>query len=382
MPKHAIAVTIKESDRQELERWVSAHQTPQQVAQRCRIILAAAKGHQDKDIAQNLEINPKTVALWRQRFFKEGPECLWEVAAGRGRKPQFSADKVEAIINATLQTRPAGATHWSCRTMAEEQGVSKATISRIWQSHGLKPHRTKAFKLSRDPKFLEKLTDVVGLYLNPPDKAVVLCVDEKSQIQALDRTQPGLPLKKGRCGTMTHDYKRHGTTTLFAALEVAHGKVIGQCFARHRHQEFLKFLKRLDAEFPIKMNLHLVMDNYGTHKHPRVQNWLERHPRFVPHFVPTSSSWLNLVERWFGELTGKRIRRGAFVSVDALVAAIEEYLAAWNAKPKPFIWIATVESIIEKLTHCKQTLERIQPGCTLPRTRKKKITPVVYETPH
>jgi transposase len=372
MPKHAIEVTIEESDRQELERWVSAHRTPQQVAQRCRIILAAAKGRQDKDIAQSMEINPKTVALWRQRFFKEGPDCLWEVAAGRGRKPQFSADKVEKIIHATLQSRPAGATHWSCRTMAEEQGVSKATISRIWQSHGLKPHRTKAFKLSRDPKFLEKLTDVVGLYLNPPDKALVLCVDEKSQIQALDRTQPGLPLKKGRCGTMTHDYKRHGTTTLFAALEVAQGKVVGQCFARHRHQEFLKFLKRLDAEFPVEMKLHLVMDNYGTHKHPRVQSWLQRHPRFVPHFVPTSSSWLNLVERWFGELTGKRIRRGVFFSVDALVAAIEEYLAAWNRKPKPFIWTATVDSIIEKLAHCKQTLERIQPGCTLPRIRKRK----------
>jgi transposase len=382
MPKHAIEVTIRESNRQELERWVSAHRTPQQVAQRCRIILAAAKGQQDKEIAQSMAINPKTVALWRQRFSKEGPDCLWQVAAGRGRKPQFSADKVQEIINATLQTRPAGATHWSCRTMAEEQGVSKATISRIWQSHGLKPHRTKAFKLSRDPKFLEKLTDVVGLYLNPPDKALVLCVDEKSQIQALDRTQPGLPLKKGRCGTMTHDYKRHGTTTLFAALEVAQGKVIGQCFARHRHQEFLKFLKRLDTEFPVEMNLHLVMDNYGTHKHPRVQNWLQRHPRFVSHFVPTSSSWLNLVERWFAELTGKRIRRGVFVSVDALVAAIEEYLAAWNTKPKPFIWTATVDSIIEKLTHCKQTLERIQPGCTLPRARKKKITPVVYETLH
>jgi len=372
MPKHAIEVTIKESDRQELERWVSAHRTPQQVAQRCRVILEAAKGQQDKEIAQSMEINPKTVALWRQRFFKEGPDCLWEVAAGRGRKPQFSADKIEDIIQATLQSRPAGATQWSCRTMAEQQGVSKATISRIWQSHGLKPHRTKAFKLSRDPKFLEKLTDVVGLYLNPPDKALVLCVDEKSQIQALDRTQPGLPLKKGRCGTMTHDYKRHGTTTLFAAIEVAQGKVVGQCFARHRHQEFFKFLKRLDAEFPLEMKLHLVMDNYGTHKHPRVQSWLQRHPRFVPHFVPTSSSWLNLVERWFGELTGKRIRRGVFVSVDALVAAIEEYLVAWNTKPKPFIWTATVESIIEKIARCKQTLERIQPGCTLPRTRKGK----------
>jgi len=372
MPKHAIAVTITEPDRQELEHWVSAHRTPQQVAQRCRIILEAAKGQKDKEIAQSMEVNRKTVALWRQRFFKEGPDCLWEVAPGRGRKPQLSADKVEGIINTTLRSRPAGATHWSCRTMAEQQGVSKATVSRIWQSHGLKPHRTKAFKLSRDPKFLEKLTDVVGLYLNPPDKALILCVDEKSQIQALDRTQPGLPLKKGRCGTMTHDYKRHGTTTLFAALEVAQGKVIGQCFARHRHQEFLKFLKRLDSEFPAEVRLHMVMDNYGTHKHPKVQDWLQRHPRFIPHFVPTSSSWLNLVERWFGELTGKRIRRGVFVSVDDLISAIEEFLAAWNANPKPFVWTATVESIIEKLARCKQTLERIQPGCTAPRTRKRK----------
>jgi len=372
MPKHAIAVTITEPDRQELEHWVSAHRTPQQVAQRCRIILEAAKGQKDKEIAQSMEVNRKTVALWRQRFFKEGPDCLWEVAPGRGRKPQLSADKVEGIINTTLRSRPAGATHWSCRTMAEQQGVSKATVSRIWQSHGLKPHRTKAFKLSRDPKFLEKLTDVVGLYLNPPDKALILCVDEKSQIQALDRTQPGLPLKKGRCGTMTHDYKRHGTTTLFAALEVAQGKVIGQCFARHRHQEFLKFLKRLDSEFPAEVRLHMVMDNYGTHKHPKVQDWLQRHPRFIPHFVPTSSSWLNLVERWFGELTGKRIRRGVFVSVDDLISAIEEFLAAWNANPKPFVWTATVESIIEKLARCKQTLERIQPGCTVPRTRMRK----------
>ncbi len=296
----------------------------------------------------------------------------WEVAAGRGRKPQFTADKIEEVINATLQSKPAGATHWSCRTMAEEQGVSKATINRIWQSHGLQPHRIKQFKLSRDPKFLEKLTDVVGLYINPPEKAIVLCVDEKSQIQALDRTQPGLPLKKGRCGTMTHDYKRNGTTTLFAALEVAQGKVIGQCYARHRHQEFLKFLKRLDAEFPVEMKLHVVMDNYGTHKHPKVQGWLQRHPRFVPHFIPTSSSWLNLVERWFGELTGKRIRRGTFISIDDLVAAIDEYLQAWNANPKPFVWTATIESIVGKLSRCKQTLEKIQPGCTLPRSRKTK----------
>jgi transposase len=363
-------ITLSESDRQELDRWVSAHRTPQQVAQRCRIVLAAANGEKDKDIAESMKINSKTVALWRQRFLNEGPDSLWEVAQGRGRKPTYTADKIEEVINATLQERPKGVTHWSCRTMAEREGVSKATVNRIWQSHGLQPHRVKGFKLSRDPKFLEKLTDVVGLYLNPPEKALVLCVDEKSQIQALDRTQPGLPMKKGRCGTMTHDYKRNGTTTLFAALELAQGKVIGQCYARHRHQEFLKFLKRLDTEFPPDVKLHMVLDNYGTHKHPTVKEWLRRHSRFVLHFIPTSSSWLNLIERWFGELTGKRIRRGVFVSVTDLVAAIEEYLAAWNEKPRPFLWTATVESIMEKLASCKQTLEKIQPGCTAYRSRK------------
>jgi transposase len=365
-------VTLSKLDRQELERWVNAHRTPQQVAQRCRIVLSASKGQKDKDIAEAMKINFKTVALWRKRFSSEGPDCLWEVAAGRGRKPMLTADKIEKVIDATLQTLPRGATQWSCRTMAEEQGVSKATINRIWQSHGLQPHRVKGFKLSRDPRFLEKLTDIVGLYLNPPEKALVLCVDEKSQIQALDRTQPGLPLKKGRCGTMTHDYKRNGTTTLFAALELAQGKVIGQCYARHRHQEFLKFLKRLDAEFPVGMKLHLVMDNYGTHKHPKVRGWLKRHPRFVSHFIPTSSSWLNLIERWFGELTGKRIRRGTFVSVADLIAAIEDYLATWNTNPRPFVWTATVQSIVEKLSRCKQTLEKIQPGCTMLRRSHKR----------
>ena len=365
-------VELIETDRLELEHWVAAHRTPQQVAQRCRIVLSAAQGKQDKVIASDLEINFKTVALWRQRFCREGADCLWEVAPGRGRKPHYSEKEIKAIIDATLQTRPPGATHWSCRTMAKEQGVSKATVNRVWQGHQIKPHLTKSFKLSRDAKFLEKLTDVVGLYLNPPEKALVLCVDEKSQIQALDRTQPGLPLKKGRCGTMTHDYKRNGTTTLFAALEVAQGKVVGQCQARHRHQEFLKFLRRLDEEFPGEVELHLVMDNYGTHKHPKVRAWLKKHPRFVSHFIPTSSSWLNLVERWFGELTSQRVRRGVFVSVADLIAAIDEYLAVWNKNPKPFVWTATVESIVEKLSRCRQTLEQIKPGCTLPRSRKKK----------
>lgn len=372
MPRIAASVNLSETDRQELKRWVSAHRTPQQVSERCRIILAAARGQQNQDIAEELEINFKTVALWRKRFSGEGTDCLWEVAEGRGRKPTLTSKDIERIVNATLQTKPTGATHWSCRTMAKAQGMSKAMVNRIWQSHQIKPHLTKGFKLSRDPNFLQKLTDVVGLYLNPPQKALVLCIDEKSQIQALDRTQPGLPLKKGRCGTMTHDYKRNGTTTLFAALEVVQGKVVGQCYARHRHQEFLKFLQCLDSEFPAEINLHVVMDNYGTHKHPRVQRWLQRHPRFIPHFIPTSSSWLNLVERWFGELTGKRIRRGVFLSVADLEKAIEEFLATWNSNPKPFVWTATVDSIVEKLSRCKQTLERIKPGCTRPRTRKTK----------
>jgi transposase len=261
-------------------------------------------------------------------------------------------------------------THWSCRLMAKAQQVSASTVNRLWQLHHLKPHLSRTFKLSRDPKFLEKLTDVVGLYLNPPQKAVVLCLDEKSQIQALDRTQPGLPLKKGRCGTMTHDYKRNGTTTLFAALNVLEGKVIGQCHARHRHQEWLRFLRRLDEEFPPEVPLHLVMDNYGTHKEPRVQAWLKKRPRFVCHFIPTSSSWLNLVERWFEELSQKAIRRGSFVSVPDLQKAIEEFLSAWNRDPKPFVWTATVESIMKKIARARAKLEAIKPGCSQPRTKK------------
>ena len=373
MPRIAPPLNLTVTDCLELERWVAAHKTPQQVSQRCQIVLAAAEGQQDKLIADDLDLNVKTVALWRKRFGSEGPDCLWEVAEGRGRKPTLTAEDIERIVDATLQTKPAGATHWSCRTMAKAQGVSKATVNRIWQSHQLKPHRTKGFKLSRDPNFLAKLTDVVGLYVNPPEKALVLCVDEKSQIQALDRTQPGLPLKQGRCGTMTHDYKRNGTTTLFAALEVAQGKVVGQCYARHRHQEFLKFLRRLDDEFADpELDLHLVIDNYGTHKHPKVKAWLQRHPRFVLHFIPTSSSWLNQVERWFGELTQKAVRRGAFVSAEELQKAIGAFLAAWNEAPRPFVWTATVESIVEKLKKCRQTLEQIQPGCTLQKSRKKR----------
>src|SRR3989442_10309306 len=364
------SVQLSTVEQQKIEQWIAAHGTPQQVALRCRIVMSAAAGESDVAIAQRLAVNRNTVILWRQRFGDEGLDGLWEIAPGRGRKQVYPIDKIAAIVDATLQTKPAGMTHWSCRTMADSQGVSKSTVNNIWRAHNLQPHRTKTFKLSRDPKFLEKMTDVVGLYLNPPQQAIVLCVDEKSQIQALDRTQPGLPIKPGRCGTLTHDYKRNGTTTLFAALETLQGKVVGECHARHRHQEFLKFLRLLDTEFPGDIPLHLIMDNYGTHKHAKVKAWLKRHLRFVPHFVPTSSSWMNLVERWFGELTGKRIRRGIFVSVDDLKAAIEEFLQTWNADPKPFVWTATIDSIVQKLSRCKQTLEKIKPGCTRPRMRK------------
>jgi transposase len=372
VPRSPLSLRLEESDKQQLRQWSSAFGTPQQVVLRCRIVLAAAEGESADAIATRLEINRKTVMLWRARFEHEGLAGMWKVAPGRGRRPTYGPDRIQSIVDATLRSKPKGMTHWSCRLMAEAQDVSKSTVNNIWQSHNLKPHRTKTFKLSRDARFLEKLTDVVGLYLNPPQQAIVLCVDEKSQIQALDRTQPGLPIKKGRCGTMTHDYKRNGTTTLFAALEVLSGRVIGECHERHRHQEFLRFLRRLDREFPGKVPLHLVMDNYGTHKHANVRAWLKRHPRFVCHFVPTSSSWLNLVERWFGQLTSKRIRRGSFGSVADLKQAIDEFQTAWNDNPKPFVWTATVDSIVAKLSRCRQTLEKILPSCTSPRSRKTK----------
>jgi transposase len=357
-------------DLHRLEDWAHAPSTPQQIALRCRVVLGATAGVSDLKIAEALGVNRHTVALWRTRVRDEGAGAVWEIAEGRGRRPQYDLDKRNGLITATLQTHPTGQTHWSCRSLAAAQGVSKNTVNRVWQLHNLKPHRQQTFKLSRDAKFLEKLTDVVGLYMNPPARAVILCVDEKSQIQALDRTQPGLPLKKGRCGTMTHDYKRNGTTTLFAALDVLAGKVIGQCQARHRHQEWLKFLRRLDAAYPPTVTLHVVMDNYGTHKTPAVRAWLAKHPRFVCHFVPTSSSWLNLVERWFRELTDKAIRRGVFPSVPILVAAIEAFLAGWNDAPRPFIWTATVGDIVAKIDRARQRLESIQPGCTQPGRRK------------
>src|ERR1700722_8482340 len=359
MPRATPRLAVTEDQEKQIQQWLAALGTPQQVAVRCRIILAAGRGESELAIASELEVNRKTVRLWRDRFLQEGLNGLWEIAPGRGRKATYNSDRVKALLEATLRTKPKGQTHWSCRLMATSQGLSKSTVSNLWRSHNIKPHRTKTFKLSRDPKFLEKLTDVVGLYLHPPDKAIVLCVDEKSQIQALDRTQPGLPLKKGRCGTMTHDYKRAGTTTLFAALHVAEGRVIGQCLPHHTNQDFLKFLRRLDREFPRTLTLHLIVDNYGTHTHPNVTTWLGAAPRFVLHFTPTSASWLNLVERWFRELTTKRIRRGVFHSVDDLVAAIETYLRETNKDPKPLVWTASVETILEKIARCKATFETL-----------------------
>jgi transposase len=372
MSNQSVAIRLEAAERTQLQRWERAQGTPQQVALRCRIVLGALAGDSNVSIARELGVSRSMVQLWRRRVHEAGIAEVWKIAPGRGRKPSIDQSKRDQIIRATLQSKPQGMTHWSCRLMAQAQGVSKNTINRLWQQHNLKPHLSRTFKLSRDAKFLEKLTDVVGLYLNPPDKALVLCLDEKSQIQALDRTQPGLPLKKGRCGTMTHDYKRNGTTTLFAALSLLDGKVIGECHGRHRHQEWLKFLRRLDREFPSNLTLHLVMDNYGTHTEPHVQRWLKKHPRFVCHFVPTSSSWLNLVERWFRELTDKAIRRGSFVSVPDLQQAIDEFLAAWNKDPKPFVWTATVQQMVEKIGRARAKMEQIKPGSTSPRGKKRK----------
>lgn len=315
----AESLSITEAHRRTLERWLRAQGTPQQVVLRARIILMAAEGAANNRVAAELGVSRSTVILWRERFRAGGPAALTETAPGRGRKPSIDAGRIKAIVEATTTTTPPGATQWSCRTMAKAQGVSPATIQRIWDAHGLAPHRSRPLKVSRDPRFSEKLTDVVGLYLNPPDKAIVLCVDERSQIQALDRTQPSLPMRKGRAGTFTHDRRRNGTTTLFAALGMLEGTVIGECHARHRHQELLAFLRRLDRSYEPGLALHLIVDNCGTHTHPDVRAWLERHPRFALHLTPTSASWLNLVERRFRELTTKRLRRGVFRSVPDLL---------------------------------------------------------------
>ena len=359
MWESAEAIELDAEARRTLEGWINAGTSPQRIVLRARIILMAAEGMANRRIAQTVGTSRPTVILWRNRFASGGVAALLQDAPGRGRPARISSAKVRQVVEATVRTRPAGATHWSTRTMAKAQGISHATVQRIWDSHGLQPHRVETFKVSRDKRFVEKLTDVVGVYLNPPDKAVVLCLDEKSQIQALDRTQPGLPLKKGRCGTMTHDYKRNGTTTLFAALNALEGTVIGTCYPRHRNIEFRKFLRQIDENVPAGLAIHLILDNYGTHNHPRVKKWLARHPRFHLHFTPTSSSWLNLVERWFRELTDKRIRRGTFSSVPELVSAIEEFIAANNNAPKPFVWKASAEKILAKTNRCKVILETL-----------------------
>ncbi len=349
----AESLSMSAEQKHQLQAWVRAPSTPQKVVLRSNICLLANEGKSHRQIARQLGTSRPTVILWRKRFEETGVAGLEHESARRPHAKRCTDNLIKRIVDTTLQTTPADATHWSTRTLGRHLGLSHMTIARVWDQHGLQPHRVRTFKLSRDKAFVEKLTDVVGLYLNPPDKALVFCVDEKSQIQALDRTQPGLPLKKGRCGTMTHDYVRHGTTTLFAALNVLEGTVIGECFHRHRHEEFLKFLRQLDRQTPVGFDLHLIVDNYATHKHPAVKRWLARHPRFQLHFTPTSSSWLNLVERWFAEITRKRIRRGAFGSVADLVEAIQTYITLHNADPKPFRWTKSVEAILEKVGRCK-----------------------------
>ena len=350
---------MTKEQREIIDAWARAKKTPQRVVLRSRICLLAADGISHNAIAKKLNTSRPTVILWVKRFNEQGPTGISEDATHGTSTRCLEVEKVKAIVEATLHTKPKDATQWSTRTMAKAQGVSQSTILRIWDAHGLQPHRVKPFKLSTDKKFEEKLTDVVGVYLNPPDKAVVLCVDEKTQVQALDRTQPGLPMKKGRCGTMTHDYKRNGTTCLFAAMSVLEGKVLGACYPRHRHIEFLKFLRAINREVTGDVDIHMILDNYGTHGHPKVKAWLAKHPRFKLHFTPTSSSWLNLVERWFGEITRKRIRRGVFKSVSELIAAIEEYIRCNNENPKPFVWTKRADEIIDKVSHCKAVIDTL-----------------------
>jgi transposase len=359
MSRRAERIFLSDQERVTLRTWARARSQPQRVVQRAQIILLAAQGVESQEIAHHLRLSRPTVQLWRERFLALRTAGLEKDAPRSGRIPAISDDTRAAIVEATLHSQPPNTTHWSTRLMAKAQGVSEATVRRIWKQHGLRPHRFSTFKVSRDPRFVEKLTDVVGLYLNPPDKALVLCVDEKSQIQALDRTQPGLPLRPGRCGTLTHDYRRHGTTTLFAALSTLDGAVIGDCMPQPRHQEFTRFLKRIDQQTHSELDLHLIVDNYATPKHPRVERWLRRHPRFHLHFTPTSCSWLNLVERWFRNLTQQRLRRGSFLNVRELTQAIGDYICSHNQNPRVFVWSASVERILTKVAKCKEALDAL-----------------------
>jgi transposase len=350
-------IVLTNEEHAELTKLVRSKLSSVRLAQRARIVLLAADGMQNKAIAQQLGVGRVQVARWRERYAESRLAGI-ERDLPRGAPP--AKVDVARLVELTTQTKPEAATHWSTRTMAAELGVSAASVSRHWRANGLKPHIVRGFKVSRDPKFVEKLEDIVGLYMSPPEHALVLCCDEKSQVQALDRTQPGLPLKKGRAATMTHDYKRNGTTTLFAALNVLDGQVIGQCQQRHTHAEWLKFLRKIDRETPKDKILHLIADNYATHKHPAVQDWLAKHPRFNMHFTPTSASWLNMVERFFRDITTERIRRGVFTSVPELIGAIDEYIAHHNTQPKPFIWTKSARDILQKVIRANSRLSSKQ----------------------
>jgi transposase len=348
---------VSSNDQVTLERIARNRNTSQKLVLRARIVLMSAHGRATGEIIRQLETSMPTVTRWRNRYQTSGIPGLLKDRSRPGRKKQIAENKVREVVEKTLHDKPLQATHWSTRSLAVAVGLSPATIQRIWKAHGLKPHLVHSFKLSRDPHFIEKLHDVVGLYLNPPEHAMVFSVDEKSQIQALDHTQPGLPMKRGRAETVTHDYKRNGTTTLFAALNTLDGKVIGQCLPRHRHQEFLQFLRIVNRQTAKGLDIHLILDNYATHNHPAVKEWLAKHPRFSFHFVPTSSSWLNMVERWLGQITQKRIRRGVFPSVPDLIAAITEYIGFTNDNPKPFVWTATVKTILAKVKRANEALD-------------------------
>lgn len=352
----ASALAIDDGQRKRLRFLVRSGKTPQKIALRAQIILLAAEGTPNNAIAAQLGTSRPTVLLWRQRFSRLGVRGIMRDAKRPGRKKAISEELVKKIVEKTLRSTPVGQTHWSTRTMAKEVGISHDSVHRIWKQHGLAPHRVQTFKLSKDPKFVEKLRDVVGLYLDPPQKALVLSVDEKSQIQALERTRPLLPLRAGIPARQTHDYSRHGTTTLYAALSMLDGKVIGECMPRHRSEEFIRFLRLIDRETPTDIDLHLIVDNSSTHKSPPVKRWLARHKRFHLHFTPTGSSWLNMVERWFREISQKRIRRGSFESVKQLIGAIEEYLDQYNRVPKRFVWTKNADMILSKIARCKEAL--------------------------
>jgi transposase len=356
--RRAVAIRLTKDERAMLTKWTRRRTVSAELVSRARMILLAAKGRENQAIAEELGVHRVTVAKWRRRFAEQRLAGIESDRSGRGRPAHKRKHWARTIVEVTLHTTPKDATHWSTRSLAKHLGIDKSLVQRVWQAHELAPHRVRTFKLSRDKRFIEKLIDVVGLYLRPPEHALVLSVDEKSQIQALDRTQPSLPLKKGRCGTMTHDYKRNGTTTLFAALEMASGKLIGKCMKRHRHQGWLKFLKLVDAETPAELDLHLIADNYSTHKHPKVKAWLAKHPRFHMHFIPTSSSWLNMVERWLREIATKRIRRGSFQSVQQLEAAIQDFIDTHNDDPKPFVWTADLKDILPKIMRAHEALDK------------------------